>query len=256
VQIRFLVFWLGVWLTCIAGQASCASVTLCADVWCPYNCVPGSTHPGFAVEIAQEVFGAAGYQVDYQLSSWARCIEDTRAGRFSGIIGAITKDAPDFIFPTQPIGISTDTYAVRKGDHFHFTGAQSLDGRVLGVVRGYSYTNEIGAYIAAHGNDGSRIEFISGDDAVAKNLAKLLAGRVDVVLDDGNVLRHAIATLGLEGQVRLDDGPDTAPVYIAFSPATPQGKVLSRLLDQGIAALRSRGRLGQILASYHVSNGS
>jgi len=254
-RIWLLVSLLGAWLTCSAGPAACASITLCADVWCPYNCTPGSSHPGFAVEIAQEALGAAGYKVEYQALNWARCIEDARAGRFSGIIGAIPKDAPDFIFATQPIGISTDGYAIRKGDHFHFTGADSLNGRVLGVIRGYSYTDEIGAYITAHANDSSRIENVSGDDALAKNLGKLVAGRVDVILDDVNVLRHAIATMGLEGKVTLGDEQNTAPVFIAFSPATPHAKALARLLDQGIAALRSRGRLAQILASYHVPDG-
>lgn len=252
-RIQVVVLWLGVWLICGAGQATCASVTLCADVWCPYNCAPGSGHPGFAVDIAREALGSVGFQVDYQTMSWARCVEDARAGRFSGIIGAIRKDAPDFTFPAQPIGISTDAFAVRKGDNFRFAGAHSLDGRVLGLVRSYAYNGEIGAYIAAHAKDSSRIEYVSGADALGKNLGKLLAGRVDVVLDDGNVLRHAIATMGLAGQVTVDDGQNPAPVYIAFSPALPHGKALARLLDQGIAKLRSRGRLAQILASYHIS---
>jgi polar amino acid transport system substrate-binding protein len=255
VRIRLVVSWLGVWLTCLAGPAACATITLCGDVWCPYNCVPASDHPGFAVEIAQEALTGAGYRVEYQAAGWARCIEDARGGRINGIIGAIPQDAPDFIFPTQPVGISTDGYAVRRGDDFRFTGARSLEGRVLGMVRSYHYNGEIGDYVARHGNDSSRIEYVSGNDALAKNLAKLLAGRVDVILDDGNVLHHAIATMGLEGQVRIDDGQNPAPVFIAFSP-TPQGKRLAKLLDQGIAALRARGRLAQIMASYHVTNGS
>ncbi len=255
VRIRLIISWLGVWLACGMGPAACASVTLCADVWCPYNCVPGSGRPGFAVEIAREALGSVGFQVDYQALSWARCVEDARAGRFSGIIGAIPKDAPDFTFPRQPVGVSTDAYAVRKGDKFHFTDAHSLDGRVLGVVRSYAFDGPIGAYIAAHGNDSSRIEYVSGADALEKNLGKLVAGRVDVVLDDGNVLRHAIATMRLWGQVSLDDEQNPAPVYIAFSPATPHGKALARLLDQGIARLRARGRLAQIMATYHVPAG-
>jgi polar amino acid transport system substrate-binding protein len=255
VRIERFVFWLGVCLTCNAGPAACASVTLCADVWCPYNCTPGSDHPGFAVDIAREALGAAGYQVDYQSASWARCVEDARAGRFSGIIGAIPKDAPDFIFPAQNIGVSTDAYAVRKGDNFRFTDDHALDGRVLGVVRDYNFAGRIGAYIAAHGNDASRIEYVSGADALAKNLGKLLAGRVDVILDDGNVLRHAIATMRLEGRVALADERESVPVFIAFSPATPHARTLARLLDQGIARLRARGRIAQIMASYHVPDG-
>ncbi len=254
-RIRLILALLGVWLTCLAGPAACAGITLCADVWCPYNCVPGSVHPGFAVEIAREVFAPAGYKVDYQAEGWARCLEDTRAGRFTAIIGAIPSDAPDFIYPAEAIGISIDGYAVRKGDAFHFTGESALDGRVLGLVRGYSFAGQIGAYVAAHGNDASRVQYVSGNGALAKNLGKLLAGRIDVVLDDGNVLRSAIADMGLEGRVTLSVGDNPTPVFIAFSPSVPQARTLAQIMDRGIDRLRASGRLAKIMATYHVPDG-
>jgi polar amino acid transport system substrate-binding protein len=207
-----------------------------------------------AVEIAQAVFGPAGYHVDYQEVNWARCVEDARAGRFSGIIGAIPSDAPDFTFPALAIGISGDAYAVRKGDRFRFTGAPSLQGRVLGVIRSYSFNGPIGAYIAAHENDGSKIEFVSGDGALAKNLDKLVAGRVDVVLDDRNVMLNQIEQLGLNDRVTVVDGDNVAPVFIAFSPRAPEPVKLAHLLDDGIARLRASGRLAAILARYHMQD--
>jgi polar amino acid transport system substrate-binding protein len=216
----------------------------------------GARNPGLAVEIARLVFGEAGYGVDYQAVNWARCVEDSRAGRYTGIIGAIHIDAPDFIFPATPIAFSGDGYAVKAGDHFRFKDATSLDGKVLGVIRNYNYMGVIGAYVTAHRNDPSRIEFVSGDDALAKNLAKLQAGRVDVVLDDKNVLANAIADLGLGKRVTLTSGPGTAPIYIAFSPVAPRGKDLARILDAGMARLRASGRLAAILAKYHVQDGT
>jgi polar amino acid transport system substrate-binding protein len=234
--------------------APAARIALCADVWCPYNCDPGSDRPGFAVEIARAVFGPAGYAVDYQEMSWARCVEDARAGRFAGIIGAIRKDAPDFTFPSLPVGVSGDAYAVRAGDPFHFDGERSLDGRVLGVVRDYNFSGLVGAYIAAHHDDGSRVEFVSGSGALAKNLAKLMIDRVDVVLDDENVLLTAIDQMKLSGRVRLERGPNVTPVFIAFSPREPQRARLAALLDSGIAALQASGGLAQIMARYHVAH--
>ena len=247
---------LSAWLTCAAGPQAHKDITLCADLWCPYNCAPGAPHPGFAVEIAQDVFANAGYHVTYQALGWARCIEDARAGRFTAIIGAIPSDAPDFIYPSQPIGISTDGYAVRKGDPFQFTDEHSFDGRVLGTVRSYSFAGAAGAYIAAHANDSRRIEFVSGDDALQKNLAKLLAGRVDVVLDDENVLRNTVAEKGLDAKVTLVHGPSVDPVFIAFSPADPAAKSLAHMLDDGVARLRAGGVLATILATYHLRDGS
>jgi polar amino acid transport system substrate-binding protein len=46
------------------------TITLHADEWCPYNCAPGSGMPGYAVEVAREVFEQAGHRLDYGLLSW------------------------------------------------------------------------------------------------------------------------------------------------------------------------------------------
>lgn len=242
----------GIALALMARPARCADITLCADVWCPYNCAPNSSRPGISVEIAREIFGKAGYHVDYQEVGWARCIEDTREGRYSGIIAAMRTDAPDFTFPAIPIGITGDAYAVRRGDTFNFDGGRGLDGKVLGVVRSYTFSGAIGAYIAAHATDTSRIEFVSGNGALMKNLAKLITGHVDVVLDDKNVMRNAIDELGLSDRLTVSDGPNATPVYIAFSPKAPKG--LAHIMDDGMAGLRASGRLAEIMARYNVKN--
>lgn len=253
---RLLLLMLGSWLAGAVAPAAAADIALCADVWCPYNCDPASGRPGFAVDIAREVFAASGLRVTYQVVNWARCIEDARSGRYTGIIGAIRGDAPDFIFPALPIGMSSDGFAVRRGDDFQFAGEQSFDGRVLGVTRSYSFDGAVGAYLVAHGNDVSRVAFVSGNGALTKNLAKLLTGRVDVVLDDENVLRNTIADLGLEDKVVLRQETSATPVFIAFSPADSRSKALARTLDLGIARLRASRRLADILAAYHVLDGS
>ncbi len=244
------------WLTCAAGRSAGEEISLCADVWCPYNCKAGAARPGFAVEIAQKVFAGSGFRVTYHTLNWARCIEEARAGRFAGIIGAIPSDAPGFTFPAQPIGISRDGYAVRRGDPFQANDMHALDGRVLGTTSSYSFGGTIGSYIAAHARDSGRIEFVSGEDALRKNLAKLLARRVDVVLDDENVLGNAAAELGLNDRVTILRGPDADPVFIAFSPTLANRQALAARLDAGIIRLRRSGELATILAGYHLRNGS
>jgi polar amino acid transport system substrate-binding protein len=239
-----------------AGPAPPTEISLCADVWCPYNCGPGTAQPGFAVEIAQNVFSKAGYHVTYQAVSWARCVEDARAGRFTGIIGAVLADAPDFTFPTLPIGISGAGYAVRKGDRFHYESPRDFEGRVLATVSSYNFGGEAGAYVAAHADDPKRVEFVAGDDALQKNLAKLLAGRVDLVLDDEKVLRSTVAALGLDGQITVVHGDGASPLFIAFSPAAPHSAELARILDRGIGKLRAGGGIAHVMARYHLRDGS
>jgi polar amino acid transport system substrate-binding protein len=238
----------------VAAAARADTVALRADEWCPYNCAPDHDKPGYAVELAREAFAAAGHTVDYQVLGWSRSIEDARAGRYAGIIGAIPDDAPDFIFPSEPIGASMEGYAVRKGTAFRYRDAESFAGKVLGSIAGYAFGGAVGEYIEAHKDDRSRVQLVSGDDALAQNLRKLVAGRVDVVVDDANVLANAIAELDLGEQVVVADAGKPGPIYIAFSPALPKGKENAAILDRGIAALRRSGRLDLILARYGLKD--
>ncbi len=242
---------LALWLAAGAAQAR-PVVVLRSDLWCPYNCAPGTDRPGYAVEIAQAVFGAAGYDVDYQLLNWARSVEDARVGRADGVIGAFATDVPGFVVPHEPIGLSSAAFAVRRGVAFHYTGPHALDGRVLGVVATYEFAGALGAYVREVRADRTRVQYMAGDGALAKNLFKLLAGRLDVVLDDAYVLSTTIAELGLGDRVTFSREGEAMPVYIAFSPVNPDSPHLAAILSEGIARLRASGRLAAILARYGV----
>lgn len=234
------------------GAAFADTIRLRADEWCPYNCAPGSEMPGYGVEVMREVFAQAGHTVDYGLLTWSRSIEDARGGRHDAIIGAIPAEAPGFVFPEEPIGASGEGYAVRRGTDFRYTGPGSLAGKVLGSVSGYAYGGDIGAYVEAHKGDRSKVQLTSGDDALAQSLKKLVAGRLDVVIDDANVLAHVIADLGLCERVVIADKGTPAKIYVAFSPACPKAKEYAALLSEGVARLRSSGRLAEILSRYDV----
>jgi polar amino acid transport system substrate-binding protein len=156
------------------------------------------------------------------------------------------------VFPEEPIGDSTDGYAVRAGTAFRLEGPQSLSGKVIGTVSGYAFGGEIGAYVEAHKGDRSRVQLTSGDDALAQNLRKLAAARLDVVVDDANVLAHAIARFGFGERIAIADRGEPVPIYIAFSPAGPKAREYGTLLSQGVARLRASGRLAELLARYGV----
>lgn len=233
--------------------AADSAITLRADEWCPYNCVPGAERPGYMIEIVREVFEARGHPVDYQALNWMRSIEDTRRGRYTAIVGAVPEEAPDFIFG-PPLGASTDGFAVRTDSDFDFAGAGSFDGLRLGAIAGYEYTDEVSAYIERHAQDRSRVQLTAGDDALEQNLRKLSTDRVDVVVDDANVLRLAIKELGLEDELEVvgHDTPD--PVYVAFSPAHDRAHEFAQMLGEGVEQLRASGRLEEILDRYGLED--
>ncbi len=242
---------------CLAVANACharTAITLRSDYWCPYNCTPGSDHPGYAVEIAQIVFNDAGYDVDYQQLNWTRSIDEARQGHADAVIGAITSEVPGFVIPAQPIGHSHAGFAARAGSGFRYTGPQSLDGRVLGLVAEYAFPGELGDYLQSFHGDKSRVQYIAGDRALQKNLLKLAAGRVDVVIDDAQVLRRMIGELQLSDRLVFSQRAEHVDIYIAFSPARPDSARYAEILSAGIARLRASGRLAAILARYGLQD--
>lgn len=224
-------------------------VTLRADEWCPFNCTPGDASPGYMIEIAVEALGAAGYRVDYATLNWVRSIQEARSGHIDAIVGATREEAPDFVFP-HPLGTTVDALAVRNDTKLDLSAPDPFDDFVVGAIRGYDYTGKIGRYLASNERDGSRVQLTSGDDALATNLHKLVAGRVDIVVDNENRMRHVLRELGLDQRVTVITDGDPVPLYIAFSPANADSAKIAATLDDGVAELRRSGRLATILDHY------
>jgi polar amino acid transport system substrate-binding protein len=230
-------------------------ISLRADAWCPYNCAPDAPQPGYMIEIARKVFEPAGHQIDYQLLNWARALEEARAGKINGVVGAAKGDASDLVFPDEALGSSAYAFATVKTDTWNYSGPESLHHKVLGVIRNYSYGKTIDQYVEANMNDPGRVQVTSGDKPLELNLRKLQSGRLGAVCDGQAVLKYNISRLGLEGDLRMA-GTDTEadPIYIAFAPSNPVSKQYAELLSKGIVALRASGELKAILDKYGLSD--
>ena len=108
-------------LLVLSLSAGAAQITLVADTWCPYNCEPDSELPGFMVEAATMILGAAGHEVKYLLiSDWDQALVDTREGKYNGVVGASPSDAIDFVYPAESMGVSQNLIYVRKGDAWKY----------------------------------------------------------------------------------------------------------------------------------------
>ena len=105
-------------------------------------------------------------------------------------------------------------------------------------------------YIKA--NKGSKmIQFVSGNDPLAKNIKKLAAKRVDVVIEVKPVFDSIASELGLADKFKAagSDG-NPSPIYICFSPANPKSKEYAKILSDGVIEMRKSGELAKILSAY------
>ncbi len=239
----------------MVGTARADEITLAADVWCPYNCTPGSERPGYMVEIAARAFGPAGHKLIYKTMPWARALSDAEAGKITGVFGASPEEAPGLLYPKQPLAQSRNMLAVRAGDSFVWASPKSLEPFALGIMLDYSYGPLLDPYIKANLKNPNRIQVLGGDEPLKGNLRKLLAGRIGATIDDANVLTYELVSEKQTDAVRLVDIADTAnPLYIGFSSKPLQAATYARLLDETIVALRASGELAKILARYGLQD--
>lgn len=234
-----------------AGLAAAATIKVRADSWPPYNDEPGSVTPGYMIEIAKAIFASQGHDIDYQLMPWARCLEAVRKGNVDAVVGTDPSESPDFVYPGEAFGVHQNGFYVKKGTAWSYAGVDSLKQVRLGIVGGYGYFPALDKYIEE--NEGKKIFVATGDAALPQLLKMLKTGRLDVVIENVNVMTQALQDNQLADHiVNAGLAEVKVNVFMAFSPAKESSKEYSRIFDEGLIQLRDSGKLQEILARYGV----
>ena len=92
----------------------------------PFSCQAGSAREGFTVDIAREIFSAAGHRVRLVNESYSRALMDVRAGTYTATASTFHEEAPDLVFPAQPISRHRFCVFVAAGNPWNCRGAASL----------------------------------------------------------------------------------------------------------------------------------
>jgi polar amino acid transport system substrate-binding protein len=201
------------------------------------------------------VFEAAGHTVVYKNVPWKRAIAGARSGLYTGILGALKKEASDFVYPEEELGQDIIAFYVRKNSVWRFEGAASIEHVSIGVAAGYDYRDWLNTYIQTHSGNDRRVQVVSGIDPLKQNLKKLLYKRIDVLVGNEAAIRYKAKSMGFMNKIRpAGYGREPANLYISFSPNLPESQMLARQLSDGIAELRRYGQLKTILDRYDLDD--
>ena len=226
-------------------------ITIVADEWMPYCGKSDSTHPGYGIEIAQHVFEAVGHTISYKNVPWRRAIAATRIGEYNAIIGAIKKEAPDFIFPDEEFGMVKYIFFAKRGNTWTYKGLESLRTIVTGAITGYSYGEELDTYFK---ENTQQVQYVHSEDPLLQNIKKLIAGRFDVLIEDENVLLYKINKMGVTDKiVNAGSAGERINLYIAFSPEIAKSKEYAEIFSKGIRKLKNSGKLEKVLLKYGLT---
>uniref|UniRef100_A0A486XGT2 ABC-type amino acid transport/signal transduction system n=1 Tax=Rheinheimera sp. BAL341 TaxID=1708203 RepID=A0A486XGT2_9GAMM len=226
-------------------------IIVAGDNWCPINCGANETKQGYMIEVARQALAREGYELVYQEMPWARAVALARRGDIDAVVGAFKGDAPDFHFPKQAIlSISPNHLFSLKDKPWRYHGVQSLDTVRLGTIVGYDYGELLNAYIAA-ADEPRVVKQLSGDDAVPRNIAFLLRGRTDVLVEAAPVLWYHAKKMGVAAQLmQVGMISPAEPCFVAFAPGKASSKQLANALDRGLLHLQQHNLLAAIASRY------
>ncbi|RCK81439.1 MAG: ABC-type amino acid transport/signal transduction system [Candidatus Ozemobacter sibiricus] len=230
-------------------------LTFCSDPWPPYAGTAGTASEGYVVDLLRAIFEPQGFEVRYSSMAWSRCIQETRDGRFLGLLCCERHETPDFTFPQEPVGITSPSFFTLPDSTWTWQGTPSLDLIRLGMVQDYYYCDALEEYVREHRHS-ARVVLTQGTEALERLLGLLETGTIDAFVENGVVVDHLLAsqaspTRRLRCAGRIEPG---GILYVGFSPRDPRSHDISRRFDEGMRRLRQDGTLARILARAGVAD--
>ncbi len=244
--------------------AKADTLTFLAGDFCPYNCDPLKEEGrlGFTHDILNKIFPE--HEIIVERVAWERAFKEFNSEKESitGIIG-ITKELPInkeiSYWPEHEIGQYTHAFYALKNSSlatWKYDGLASLKGKYLGAARGFSYCSaEMTEYVKKA--PPSSVSPLAGNRLIERNLHKLSKQRIDLWLANIPMADYFMFNNKEKaaGVIRVDKLPCTGVVdaYPVFYN-DEKGKALATAFDKGIAALRTSGKLDEILSAYGVED--
>ncbi len=217
--------------------------------WCPYACDATSPQPGFTVAVARAAIESAGHQVRYRNLPYDRALFEVRSGRIDGSVPTYRGEAPEFVFPRHAVSQSEYCFYVLPTQSWRYQGPESLESIRFVATSGYSYSEDIDAYISA--NLETSVSLIRGENIPARLHQLVRIGRYEALLDDRLLFESSRSGASLVNAGCLDE---RQVGYLALSPKDPErSNAIAEAFDRGFERARADGQLCAILQNYGLS---
>lgn len=205
-------------LLCLASPIGAATIVAVADSFPPFV-DPSNPTGGLSMEIIRAAYKTQGHEVKVEYVPWARAEAGVQSGIYDILPDMWFTEArsKQFLFSTSYVS-NTVRFVKRKGDPFEFKGIESLKGKIIGVTRGYAYSDAFKnstLFIRQDAND------------LLTNLRKLQAKRIDLTLDDDAVINYTISKNNpqLFAELELVNGNFSVnPLYVVSGIKNPNHK--------------------------------
>jgi len=229
-------------LNCLATEAT---LTIVTDTWPPYVIQTNEEVSGADVDITRAIFKKLNLNIDIQVKPWKRCIALVKQKKADGILGvSLNEERTHFLnYPSNPISTGTTVFFKQAESEIQFTGLPDLNKQRVGAILGYSYCKELDkqAFIL-------KAERVS---ALEQNFNKLLAGRLDLVVEVDSVGLYTAKRMGISDDVSILSGAHycAGGNYLAFSKK-PGHDELTKRFNQALSDFVHTPEYQAIMTNY------
>jgi polar amino acid transport system substrate-binding protein len=237
---------LGLLATLAMAAEPAPKLQLVNDVYPPF--VLEKNNPlgeGIDIEIAREALRrGGGYEIEVTLVPWKRVLHMLQIGE-ADLTTTITRtdERETFLDWSRGYRAST-TYSFYTSTASNIRTMNDLNGKTLGVTRGYKYPEKITSIPNVVLDESNSIE---------GTLKKLAAGRVNAIVINGAVGQWKINRLGLTERIGKPAftfvNPDKSPTLMAFSKKRNPSPAL-QAMNRGLAEMIRDGSLQKIERKY------
>lgn len=218
------------------------------DPW-PVLLNPDTKQQGLLVEVARKAYQTQGYELEIVFVPWSRAMVMIQQKRADLLIGAwYTDERNNYLLYSQAIFSSAIRLIKPKHSSFEYTNLSSLQGMRVGTILSYQYHDEFLT-------DTGIIRITS--DSLLNNIHNLLAGRIDLTLDDHYVVKYMLDTHidDWQNKLSLVESPLMAKnLYLAANRSNPKHQTIIKAFNLGLAQLKKDGRYNEILESYNLED--
>jgi polar amino acid transport system substrate-binding protein len=234
------ILWLVISLWCSAVlPARAANFQLTTLEWAPYTGAALQGKGSISTTIV-DAMKLAGATAEVKIFPWARAMRlvDTDPAYVGFFPAYYSRDRATRYLYSDPVGSSNVVFLERVDAPVKWATLDDLQGKRLGVVRGYVNTEELDARIAQ--------KTLQAEEVVEdrSNVLKLAAGRLDLAVIDSQIYEHMVNTDPEVARVAplLKVNPKVLEVknlYVCFQ-RSPAGVQAQRALNTGLRKLQAK----------------
>ncbi|MBU1169393.1 MAG: transporter substrate-binding domain-containing protein [Proteobacteria bacterium] len=140
----FIAFFSAITFACSDQAPQVLEIAFNDTVSKPWKWKENGNYVGPFLDVMQEVANRSGIKITLNPLPWKRVLAEMKAGVMDGFIGGYKTPEREIFadFLDTPICWTTISVFVRKGNEFPFHSIDYLYGKKIGIVRGYSTSNE------------------------------------------------------------------------------------------------------------------